>query len=160
MQIEKNKVVQFTYKLSDEAGQLLEASEDGQPVAYLHGHNNMLPGLENKLEGRSAGESFEITLAPADAYGERREDSEQRVPVKHLQGAKKWKPGMIATVQTDQGARQVTVVKLGKFMVTVDTNHPFAGKTLNFDINILDVRDATDEEVAHGHAHGVGGHQH
>lgn len=160
MQIEKNKVVQFTYKLSDEAGQLLEASEDGQPVAYLHGHNNMLPGLENKLEGRSAGESFEITLAPADAYGERHEDSEQRVPVKHLQGAKKWKPGMIATVQTDQGARQVTVVKLGKFMVTVDTNHPFAGKTLNFDINILDVRDATDEEVAHGHAHGVGGHQH
>ncbi|MEZ5524800.1 MAG: peptidylprolyl isomerase [Pseudomonadales bacterium] len=160
MQIEKNKVVQFTYKLSDEAGQLLEASEDGQPVAYLHGHNNMLPGLENKLEGRSAGENFEITLAPADAYGERREDSEQRVPVKHLQGAKKWKPGMIATVQTDQGARQVTVVKLGKFMVTVDTNHPFAGKTLNFDINILDVRDATDEEVAHGHAHGVGGHQH
>jgi FKBP-type peptidyl-prolyl cis-trans isomerase SlyD len=160
MQIEKNKVVQFTYKLSDEAGQLLEASEDGQPVAYLHGHNNMLPGLENKLEGRSAGENFEIILAPADAYGERREDSEQRVPVKHLQGAKKWKPGMIATVQTDQGARQVTVVKLGKFMVTVDTNHPFAGKTLNFDINILDVRDATDEEVAHGHAHGVGGHQH
>lgn len=160
MHIEKNKVVQFTYKLSDEAGQLLEASEAGQPVAYLHGHKNMLSGLEKALEGKAQGDSFSITLAPAEAYGERREGTEQRVPVKHLQGAKKWKPGMIAHVQTDQGARQVTVVKAGKFMVTVDTNHPFAGKTLNFDIEVLGVRDASDEEISHSHAHGVGGHQH
>ena len=160
MQIEKDKVVQFSYKLSDEAGELLEASDAGHPVAYLHGHNNMLGGLEKALEGKVQGENFSVTLVPAEAYGERREDTEQRVPVKHLQGAKKWKPGMIAAVQTEQGQRQVTVVKAGKFMVTVDTNHPFAGKTLSFDIDVQDVRDATSEEVAHGHAHGVGGHHH
>jgi len=160
MQIEQNTVAQFTYNLKDDAGSELESSETGHPVAYLHGHNNMLEGLEKSLEGKSAGDSFSVTLAPADAYGERHENSEQRVPIKHLQGAKKWKPGMVANVQTEQGQRQVTVVKAGKFMVTVDTNHPFAGKTLTFDVEVLDVREATAEELTHGHAHGVGGHHH
>ena len=160
MQIEKNTVVQFTYSLKDDAGNQLESSETGHPMAYLHGHNNMLEGLEKALEGKADGDNFEVTLPPAEAYGERRDGSEQRVPIKHLQGAKKWKPGMIANVQTEQGHRQVTVVKAGKFMVTVDTNHPFAGKTLTFDIKVLEVREATAEEQAHGHAHGVGGHQH
>jgi len=160
MKIEKNTVAQFIYRLKDDAGNELESTEAGHPVAYLHGHDNMLEGLEKELEGKSAGDNFSVTLAPADAYGERSDASEQRVPIKHLQGAKKWKPGMIAIVQTDQGQRQVTVVKAGKFMVTVDTNHPFAGKTLTFDIDVLDVREATAEEQTHGHAHGVGGHQH
>ena len=80
--------------------------------------------------------------------------------VKHLQGAKVWKPGMIATVNTEQGERQLTVVKAGRFMVTVDLNHPLSGKTLTFDIKVEDVREATQEEIEHGHAHGVGGHQH
>jgi FKBP-type peptidyl-prolyl cis-trans isomerase SlyD len=160
MKIEKNTVVQFTYTLQDDAGDQLESSESGQPVAYLHGHNNMLEGLEEALQGKSAGDQFNVTLSPAQAYGERREGSEQRVPIKHLQGAKKWRSGMIANVQTEQGARQVTVVKAGKFMVTVDTNHPFAGKTLTFDVEVLSVREATADEQAHGHAHGVGGHQH
>lgn len=160
MQIEKNSVAQFTYSLKDETGKQLESSETGHPVAYLHGHNNMLAGLEKALEGKAEGEKFNVTLAPADAYGERREGAEQRVPIKHLRGAKKWKPGMIGAVQTDQGERQVTVVKAGKFMVTVDTNHPFAGKTLTFDVAVISVREATTEELAHGHAHGVGGHHH
>lgn len=160
MQITKDTVAQFIYTLKDEAGNELESTEAGHPVAYLHGHDNMLEGLEKELDGKSVGDKFSVTLAPADAYGERHEESEQRVPVKHLQGAKKWKPGMIALVNTDQGQRQVTVVKAGKFMVTVDTNHPFAGMTLTFDIEVLDIRQASAEEVAHGHAHGVGGHQH
>ena len=160
MQITKDTVAQFIYTLKDEAGNELESTEAGHPVAYLHGHDNMLEGLEKALDGKSVGDKFSVTLAPADAYGERHEESVQRVPVKHLQGAKKWKPGMIAVVNTDQGQRQVTVVKAGKFMVTVDTNHPFAGMTLTFDIEVLDIRQATAEEIAHGHAHGVGGHQH
>jgi len=160
MQIEKNTVAQFIYNLKDEAGNELESAEAGNPVAYLHGHDNMLEGLEKQLEGKAVGDKFSVTLAPEDAYGERQENSEQRVPIKHLQGAKKWKPGMVAVVHTEQGQRQVKVVKAGKFMVTVDTNHPFAGMTLTFDIEVQDVRLATADEVSHGHAHGVGGHQH
>ncbi|MFG1490128.1 peptidylprolyl isomerase [Oceanospirillum sp. HFRX-1_2] len=160
MSISKDKVVQFYYTLKDEAGQTLESNVGADPVAYLHGHKNMMPGVEKALEGRDAGEEFSVTLPPEETYGLRRDDSEQRVPTKHLMGAKKWKPGMMAVVQTEQGQRQVTVVKVGKFMVTVDTNHPMAGKTLTFDLIIADVRDATPEEVAHGHAHGIGGHHH
>jgi len=159
MKVEDKKVVQFLYVLKDEQQQVLE-STDGEPVAYLHGHNNMMVGLENALAGKAVGDKFSVELAPEDAYGERVEGSVQRVPVKHLQGAKKWQPGMIATVETEQGARQVKVIKMGKFMVTVDSNHPFAGKTLTFDLEVVDIRDATAEEITHGHAHGAGGHQH
>ncbi|WP_444994483.1 FKBP-type peptidyl-prolyl cis-trans isomerase [Aliikangiella sp. IMCC44359] len=160
MKIEKNTVVQFSYKLSDDKQTMLEESDNKVPMAYLHGHNNLLSGLEKAMDGRSAGERFSVTLAPDEAYGEIKPDAEQRIPVKHLQGAKKWKKGMIGVVHTEQGRRQVTVIKAGKFMVTVDFNHPFAGKTLTFDVDIVDVREATTEEIAHGHAHGVGGHHH
>jgi len=159
MKVEDEKVVQFLYELKDEQQTVLESTE-GEPVAYLHGFKNMMAGLENALAGKSVGDKFSVTLSPEEGYGERVEGSVQRVPVKHLQGAKKWKPGMVATVETEQGSRQVTVIKMGKFMVTVDSNHPFAGKTLTFDIEVVDVRDATGEEIAHGHAHGVGGHHH
>ncbi|TQV71416.1 peptidylprolyl isomerase [Aliikangiella marina] len=160
MIIENDKVVQFKYKLSDTQENVLETSDDKVPMAYLHGHNNILSGLEKAMEGKQVGDNFSVTLSPQDAYGEIQPNAEQRVPVKHLQGAKKWKKGMIAVVNTEQGRRQVTVTKVGKFMVTVDFNHPFAGKELTFDVDIVDVRDATNEEIAHGHAHGVGGHQH
>ncbi|HED40661.1 MAG TPA: peptidylprolyl isomerase [Chromatiales bacterium] len=159
MKVEDNKVVQFLYELKDEQQAVLESTKE-ERVAYLHGCNNMMAGLENALSGKCVGDKFSVTLAPEEAYGERIEGSLQRVPVKHLQGAKKWKPGMVATVQTEQGQRQVTIVKVGKFMVTVDSNHPFAGKTLTFDLEVVGIRDASDEEIAHGHAHGVGGHQH
>lgn len=159
MKIANDTVVQFSYLLS-EAGQELEKSDQQVPMTYLHGHNNILKGLENELDGKQAGDRFSVTLAPADAYGEIRSGAEQRIPVKHLQGAKKWKKGMIATVQTEKGQQKVTVVKMGKFMVTVDFNHPFAGKTLTFDVEIVNVREASNEEIAHKHAHGVGGHQH
>ncbi len=159
MKVEDKKVVQFLYVLKDEQQQVLE-STDGEPVLYLHGYNNMMAGLENALAGKEAGDKFSVELAPEDGYGERVEGSVQRVPVKHLQGARKWKPGMIATVDTEQGTRQVTVIKMGKFMATVDSNHPFAGKTLTFDLEVVDIRDASAEEITHGHAHGVGGHQH
>ncbi|GHF01304.1 FKBP-type peptidyl-prolyl cis-trans isomerase [Thalassotalea profundi] len=160
MKITDNKVVQFHYTLKDEAGEEIENSYESDPLAYLHGHKNMIVGVENALTGKEAGEKFSVTLQPADAYGERQEDAIERVPAKHLQGATKWKPGMTAVVNTEQGQRQVTVVKAGRFMVTVDINPPLAGKVLTFDLEVVDVRDATDEEVEHGHAHGVGGHHH
>jgi len=160
MKIEDNKVVQINYQLSDAGTNPLEKSDQGVPMAYLHGHNNLLPALEEQMLGKQAGEQLSVTLLPEQAYGERQENKEQRIPVKHLQGAKKWKKGMIATVHTEKGHRQVTVVKVGKFMVTVDFNHPFAGKTLKFDIEVVSVRSATMEEIAHGHAHGEGGHHH
>ncbi len=160
MKIAKDSVVQFCYVLKDVDGVEIESTDDDSPVAYLHGHNNMIPGLEAALQGKVEGDQLSVTLEPADAYGELRADSIQRVPVKHLIGATKWKPGMVATVHTDQGQRQVTIMKLGKFMATVDTNHPLAGKVVTFEITIKNVRAATAEEVAHGHAHGAGGHHH
>jgi FKBP-type peptidyl-prolyl cis-trans isomerase SlyD len=160
MEITKDCVVQFHYNLRDAEGSELENSRTGDPMAYLHGHQNMMAGLEKALEGHSAGDVFSVTLAPEDAYGSRTEDAEQRIPLKHLQGSKKWRPGMVATVQTDQGVRQVQILKVGKFMVTVDTNHPLAGKTITFDVEVTDVRAASAEEISHGHAHGVGGHHH
>lgn len=159
-----DKVVQFHYSLTDKEGNALESSREGEPMAYLHGHNNMIPALEAALTGKAVGESFSVTLTAAESYGERKEDAVQRVPVKHLQGLpageKSWKPGMVAVVQTEQGLRQVTVIKASRFMVNIDTNHPLAGKTLTYELEIIDIRDASNEEIAHGHAHGPGGHQH
>lgn len=160
MIIADKTVVQFHYTLKSEDGSEIESSQGNDPLAYLHGYKNMLVGVENALTGKSAGDKFSVTLQPEDAYGERNEDAIQRVPVKHLQGAKKWKAGMTAVIETEQGQRQVTVIKTGKFMVTVDVNPPLAGKVLTFDLDVVDVRAATDEEIEHGHAHGVGGHHH
>lgn len=160
MSIKNDMVVQFNYTLRDEEGEVLETNEGLDPIAYLHGHDNMMPGVEDSIEGKAIGESFSVTLAPETTYGIRNEEAIQRVSVKHLQGAKTWKAGMRALIDTDQGQRQVTIIKMGKFMATVDVNHPLAGRELTFDIEIIDARDATEEEIAHGHAHGKGGHQH
>lgn len=162
MSIEKNKVVNFHYRIRDLQGTELESSFEQDPAAYLHGHSNMMTGIEKALQGKQVGDEFSVELPAVDTFGEINENAEQRISVKHLQGQKnkKWKAGMTAVVHTDKGAMEVTIVKVGKFMVTVDTNHPLAGKTLIFDLKVENVRDATQEEIAHGHAHGVGGHQH
>jgi len=160
MIVAKDTVVQLHYTLKDDQGNQIESTAGLDPIAYLQGHHNMIPGFESAVEGKQAGDHVDITVTPENGYGERIEGSVQRVPVKHLQGAKKWKKGMIASVHTEQGERQVTIVKLGRFMADVDTNHPFAGKTLHFEVDIVDVRHATPEEIDHGHAHGIGGHQH
>ncbi|MGS0680749.1 FKBP-type peptidyl-prolyl cis-trans isomerase [Shewanella sp. 125m-7] len=160
MSIKDDSVVQFNYTLRDEQGEVLETNEGLDPIAYLHGHDNMMHGVEDALTGKDVGAKFSVTLPASQTYGERNEDSEQRVSVKHLQGASVWKPGMRALINTDQGQRQVTIVKVGKFMATVDVNHPLAGRELTFDLEVMDVRDATSEEIAHGHAHGKGGHHH
>lgn len=165
MQIENGKVVSFHYVLKEREGEEIENSGDGDPMLYLHGQQGMLDALQEALAGLGAGDDITVEVPPERAYGMRRPDSEHRVPLKHVLGysAKKsprLKPGEMIRVNTPQGERDATVIKVGKFNVDIDTNHPLAGKHLEFAISIKDVRDATDEEKAHGHAHGPGGHQH
>jgi len=164
MPITANSVVSFHYRLLDETGQKLENSHDASPMLYLHGRRGVIPGLEKALEGRSAGDSFSVTLAPRDAYGVRVEGSEQRIPIKHLRidavAKRNLKQGMVVAVQTDQGSRSMVVTKVGKFNVDMDTNHPLAGKTLTFEIAVVAVREASADELAHGHVHGDGGCHH
>ncbi len=163
MKIEAKKVALFHYRLRDEdVGVELESSHGNDPVAYLHGCGNIIKGLEKEMLGHEKGDTFTAVIEAKDAYGERNAEAQQRVPIKHLHVKKntKLKAGDVVNIQTSEGVRQATVIKAGKFNVDVDTNHPLAGKKLGFDIEIVDVRDATEEEVAHKHAHGVGGHQH
>ncbi|HEY7773507.1 MAG TPA: FKBP-type peptidyl-prolyl cis-trans isomerase [Marinagarivorans sp.] len=161
MKIGKDTVATITYKLSEDGGALLEQSDEGIPMAYLHGHRNILAGLEDALEGHEVADEVSVTLSPEQAYGTVQPNAQQKVPVKHLVGKyKRLLPGMVVKVNTARGARDARIVKAGKFMVDIDTNHPFAGKTLVFDVVIRDVRAATPEELAHGHAHGLGGHHH
>ena len=160
MQIENGKVVFFHYWLKDDAGNDIEASEGRAPMAILFGHGNVIPGLEKAMRGHSEGDRFDVIVTPGEGYGERRDDFTQRVPKKYLPDADNLKPGMTAVVQTEQGPRSVTVLKVGSSVVDVDLNHPMAGKTLQFAIEITQVRDATEEEDAHGHVHGDGGHHH
>lgn len=163
MNISQDKVVSFHYDLKD-ADTQLESSRDGDPVLYLHGYQNLLPAMEKGLEGQSAGAKVSLTLTPEEAYGKRQDGATQRIPIKHLVDHAKLKnklrAGMTVAINTEQGPQDAVVIKVGKFNVDVDANHPYAGKTLTFDIEVLEVRDATADEVAHGHAHGVGGHNH
>jgi len=161
MKIEKDKVVSFLYHLRDANGEELEQSEPNLPLAYLHGHNNLLPALEEALAGKEPGAKFSLTLPPEKAYGQVEPNKTQRVSIKHLvHQPKRLLPGMVVHVQTEQGQVASKVVKVGKFMVDVDLNHPFAGKTLEFNIEVVSIRDATADEINHGHAHGEGGHHH
>ncbi len=165
MEIDQNSVVSFHYLLRNEQGEPIESSHDGngEAVAYLHGHGNIVSGLEKAMAGHKAGDKFEVSVSPEEGYGLRQEGAVQRVPVKHLIGHKKnmrLQPGTIVSINTEEGARQVMVVKAGKFNVDVDVNHPLAGKTLNFEIEVVDVREASADEISHGHAHGPGGHHH
>jgi len=164
MSITKNKVVSFHYRLNEPGEDVFEDSRPSNPVSYLHGHGGMLKGVEDALEGKSEGDNVKITLTPDEAYGPIRENAVQRVSIKHIikqgKGKVKYVPGMAVQVNTANGPQDVIVVKAGLKNLDVDTNHPLAGKTLMFDIDVTEVRDATEEELAHGHAHGVGGHQH
>ena len=160
MKIEKDRVVRFHYAVAESGGEAVENSkEGGQPLAILFGRGNIIPGLEKVMEGKEAGESFKANVAAADAYGERRDGLSQRIPKKHF-GEQKLAPGMQVVLNTNFGPRAVTIQKVGMSVVDVDLNHPMAGKDLDFDIEIVEVREASAEELAHGHVHGDGGHQH
>ena len=160
MKIEKDRVVRFHYAVAEAGQEAVENSKDGgQPLAILFGHGNIIPGLEKAMDGREAGDSFKATVPAAEAYGERRDGLTQRIPKKHF-GAQRLEPGMQVVLQTNFGPRAVTVEKVGMSVVDVDLNHPMAGKDLDFDIEVVELREASAEELEHGHVHGDGGHHH
>jgi FKBP-type peptidyl-prolyl cis-trans isomerase SlyD len=160
MQIEKNRVVTFHYSLEELDGEYAETTEGKDPAVYLHGYGGIVRGLERAMKGRQAGDEFSVTVQPEDAFGLRDESVVQRVPIKHLVRPGKLKPGSVVVINTTRGERQAIVSKVGRFNVDVDFNHPMAGKTFVFDVKIVDVRDATSEEIAHRHVHGPGGTEH
>jgi FKBP-type peptidyl-prolyl cis-trans isomerase SlyD len=160
MQIAKNTVATINYTLTDPQGQVIDSSEGREPLAYLHGASNIIPGLESALEGKSAGETVNVTVPAEQGYGKRDANLIQSVPRANFQGVADIKPGMQFQAQTTGGARVVTVVKADEQNVTVDANHPLAGMELKFDVSVVGVREASAEELQHGHAHGAGGHHH
>lgn len=161
MSVELNKVVSLHYRLFDVDGNLLEDSRvEDQPILYLHGSNGMLPTLAKEMEGKQVGDVVKATLTPEQAYGQREEGRVQRVSKKYLLSKGALKPGMLVQLSTKEGPLDAFLLKVSLKTVDIDTNHPYAGLTLTFEVEILDIRDATEEEIAHGHAHGAGGHQH
>lgn len=160
MLIAQDKVVLIHYTLTNDAGETIDSSSGGDPLAYIHGQGNLIPGLEKALEGKQAGDKLNVKVEPAEGYGVRDDKLLQQVPKRQFGGAN-LQPGMQFHAQTSQGhARVVTVVRIQGDMVTVDGNHPLAGENLNFDVEVTEVRDATQQELEHGHVHGPGGHHH
>ena len=160
MQVSEHKVVTLNYEVVDDQGQLIDQSEDDGPLAYIHNTGQLIPGLENALEGRSQGDRLSIDEPPDQGYGERDEEGVQTVSRDQFDDDAAIEAGMQFEAQDDDGHQIVTVVGVDDDNITLDTNHPLAGKTLHFEVEIIEVRDATPEELDHGHVHGPGGHQH
>lgn len=160
MSITQDQVVSIHYTLRDDAGEIIDRSAEGEPLVYLHGHGNLIPGLERELAGKNTGDRLQVRIAPADAYGEYDRALVQQVPRRSLKGIGDVRVGMRLQAQTAQGARAFTITGVGGDMVTLDGNHPLAGKSLNFEVEVAGVRPATEEELSHGHVHGAGGHHH
>ena len=156
MQITKNKVASIHYALTNNDGKVLDSSSGREPLTYIQGIGNLIPGMEEGLEGKTQGDKFSLKISPEKGYGAKDDKLEQRVP-RTAFGAQEIKVGM--QFQTNQGG-VVTVTKVGLAEITVDANHPLAGVELNFDVEVIDVRNATEDEMAHGHVHGPGGHHH
>jgi FKBP-type peptidyl-prolyl cis-trans isomerase SlyD len=160
MQIADRTVASFNYTLTNDAGEVIDTSQGRAPLAYLHGAGNIVPGLEKEMAGRKAGDTFDVVVQPEDGYGQPNPMLVQVVPRAAFQGVDSIEVGMEFQAQTPQGPLSVVVSKVEDDTVTVDGNHPLAGKTLHFAIEVTDVRDASVEELAHGHVHGAGGHHH
>ena len=163
MTISEKKVVLIHYTLKDNSGEVLDSSEGNDPMAYIQGIGNLIPGLEEALEGKSAGDKVKVTVAPNRGYGERNEDLVHIVPLSGFiagDDQDQLVEGMQVHVETNDGIRIAYVEKIEGDEVTLDLNHGLAGETLHFDVDIIDIRDATKEELEHGHAHGPGGHHH
>ncbi len=159
MKIERGRVVKMHYRLRDESGETLEASDEKTPLSYLHGYGNLVPGLEKALEGCDAGLKTTVTIGPADAYGERDEAAVIRAPREEFPEDLDLTPGAEVQAETPDGPITFKVVSADAKEAVLDANHPLAGRTLTFDVEVVDVRLASKDEIAHGHAHG-GHHSH
>lgn len=161
MQIGKNSVVSINYTLKNPDGQTIDTSEGREPLTYMHGVGQLIPGLEKHLEGKQVGDKLNVTVSPEEGYGLRDERAVLQVPSSAFQGVPEIKPGMQFRAQGPQGQMHVvTVTKVEGDQITVDGNHPLAGVPLNFAVDVVTVREATQEEIEHGHVHGPGGHHH
>ena len=160
MLIAENCVVSIYYELTNDAGEVLDASAEGEPLTYLHGAHNIIPGLENQLLGKVAGDQLTVTVQPQDGYGLRSPEMVQEVPRDAFPEPDALEVGMRFNAQSEQGTMSVEITAVNDSTVTVDANHPLAGTVLHFAVTIDDVRAASDEELAHGHVHGAHGHHH
>jgi FKBP-type peptidyl-prolyl cis-trans isomerase SlyD len=156
MQISKHKVAGIHYTLTDNSGTVLDSSQGREPLVYIQGIGNLIPGMEEGLEGKAVGDKFQLTISPEKGYGVKDDNLKQRVP-RSAFGDQKIEKGM--QFQTNHG-QVVTVTEIGLNEITVDANHPLAGVTLNFAVEVMTIREATAEELEHGHVHGPGGHHH
>jgi len=162
MNIAPNTVVSCSYTLTNNQGQVLDQADAQHPFLYMHGANNIIPGLEQALDGKQAGDRLQVTIAPQDAYGLRDDGLVQIVPRSMFGNAdpSQIAPGAQFHAQTNTGIETIVITAVNGDEITIDGNHPLAGETLNFDVTIVGVRAATPEELSHGHAHGPGGHHH
>ena len=160
MQIANNSVVSFHYTLTDDNGQVLDSSQGREPLVYLQGVGQIVPGLEKAMEGRQVGDQFKVDVVPEEGYGVHHAELVQEVPREAFQGVEDIQPGMQFKGRGPQGVINVTVTKVENDKVHIDGNHPLAGQTLHFDVEVTEVRPASEEELAHGHVHGEGGHHH
>lgn len=161
MQIEKNKVVAIHYTLKSDNGDVIDqTNKEGESFAFIHGVGNIIPGLEKALEGKQSGDQVSVKIPPEEAYGQKDENLTQTISREFFQGVDNVEPGMQFQAQNEQGVQIVTVTGVEGDNVTVDMNHPLAGETLNFEVEIVEVRDASEEEISHGHVHGPNGHNH
>ena len=157
MKVEKNKVVTIQYTLKDEKGSVLDSTEKGNPFLYIQGHQNIIPGLESELEGKGKGDVFNVTISPKDGYGETNPNLVQEIPKDQFPEPSEIQEGMQFQADTPVGPMILTVLEILESAIKVDGNHPLAGKDLHFEVKVVDVRDATPEEIDHGHVQGLDG---
>jgi FKBP-type peptidyl-prolyl cis-trans isomerase SlyD len=161
MLITRNKVVRIDYTLTSDSNEVIDSSAGGEPLVYLHGARNIIAGLENALDGKQPGESLNVRIEPAEAYGERDDRLVQLVPREMFEGGLEIQVGMqFHSADPEGNVAMVTVTQVTDDTITVDANHPLAGMPLTFAVTVVEVRDATPEELEHGHVHGAGGHHH
>ena len=157
MKIERGRVVRMHYTLRDENGATIESSGRTEPLAYLHGYGQLVPGLEMALDGCAPGLRTTVTVGPQDAYGEKDPNAVIRSPRQDFPEGLELRPGVEVQAETPDGPITFKVVAVEADDAVLDANHPLAGMTLTFDVEIVDVREASAEEISHGHVHGAGG---
>jgi len=158
MQVADNMAVSIHYTLTNDEGEVLDSSIDDDALVYLHGTGNIIPGLENALQGKAVGDKFNVRIEAKDAYGEQNDGMIQVIPRAMFEGIDEIEVGMMFHADVSSGSGEVTIVKIEGDDVTIDGNHPLAGVALTFDVEVVDVRPATKEEAEHGHIHGAGCH--
>lgn len=160
MKIEKNRVVSMHYTLKNETGDILDSSEGREPLSYIQGIGNIISGLEEAMEGKVAGDKVSAVIPPEKAYGIIDENLSFKVNKEEVNIGREIEPGMKLQAENESGVFVVTVREVGETEITLDGNHDLAGQTLHFDVEVVDVRDASTEEIDHGHVHGPGAHHH